>query len=82
MGNNWKAKKKNIIKDKLGNSCKQCGSTDNIQIHHIRSVASGGRNLPHNLMLLCGICHDLLHNPNAKKKIEFWNRHGIHKWVI
>lgn len=37
--------------------CYKCGSNDNIQLHHIIPIKSGGTNGKWNLMPLCGSCH-------------------------
>ena len=82
MNHNIKSKRKLKLARELGNSCGHCGSINSLQVHHIKSVASGGGNLIHNLKLLCEECHHLLHHPSAKKKIEFWKRNKKHKGKV
>ncbi|MFN8669451.1 MAG: DEAD/DEAH box helicase family protein [Gemmatimonadaceae bacterium] len=42
-----------------GAYCRCCGSTERLQIDHIRSVYRGGSNDPDNLQVLCAVCnHD------------------------
>jgi len=44
-----------------GNKCLRCGTTDNIEVHHIRPLCCNGDSDISNLMLLCQTCHDLWH---------------------
>ena len=41
--------------------CAACGSTDNIELHHIIPIAAGGTNEYFNLINLCHACHMKLH---------------------
>lgn len=43
------------------NQCRRCGSTDNLQVHHITPVTAGGENKDQNLATLCKECHKLAH---------------------
>ena len=65
------------IKDRDGNKCRKCGSTKNLQVDHILSVARGGRTVKSNLWTLCDFCHSkrpghrqarhlILHKRNSK----------------
>ena len=47
--------------------CSTCGSTDNIELHHIIPIAAGGTNDYYNLIYLCHNCHRLLHQIIYKK---------------
>lgn len=38
-----------------------CGSTDNLEVHHIKPWYQGGRTVEENLLLLCAPCHLNLH---------------------
>ena len=41
-----------------GERCRQCGSTDRLQVHHIKPLAEGGDKYAlENLMTLCHDCH-------------------------
>ena len=44
--------------------CETCGTTENLQIHHIDS--NPANNSPRNLMTLCGVCHTKWHWANGK----------------
>jgi Recombinase/HNH endonuclease len=60
----------------LPKECANCGSTNDLQIHHIVPLSVGGNNVLTNLVRLCGECHDkahggrdILHNSqNGQKK--------------
>jgi hypothetical protein len=60
--------------------CCCCGARQNVDPSHIRSVGSGGGDLPHNVKPLCRSCHIQWHqygavemisrNPQLKQYIE------------
>ena len=41
--------------------CGNCGSSENLEIHHIVPIVFGGTNRIGNLAALCGSCHRLAH---------------------
>ncbi len=43
------------------NSCENCGSTSNLQQHHILPIQHGGTDDESNLMTLCKACHEREH---------------------
>jgi len=47
-----------------GEKCEECGTTENLGIHHIDS--NQANNNPSNLMTLCGSCHTSWHWANGK----------------
>jgi hypothetical protein len=47
-------------------ACTRCGAVCNIEKHHIKHRANGGRDAPENLKDLCTACHDYQH---AKENI-------------
>ena len=53
-----------IILDK---QCYICGSTQNLQLHHIIPLSNGGDNRLTNILTLCGECHGKVHNNNGLK---------------
>jgi len=57
-GRNWRAKV--LWKDRY--TCQHCGSTDELQAHHIRQRKDGGTNRVDNGLTLCEKCHQALHN--------------------
>lgn len=40
-----------------GEKCEMCGATDELHLHHVVPILSGGTNEPWNLMTLCAQCH-------------------------
>lgn len=40
-----------------GYTCQECGSRENLQIHHIKYRSKGGSDDPENLVTLCELCH-------------------------
>ena len=43
--------------------CQACGSTSNLQVHHLVPRSKLGHDLPDNLMTVCCKCHIKLHRP-------------------
>lgn len=41
--------------------CQKCGSTVNLQVHHIKPLSRGGSNKRLNLITLCSGCHAKQH---------------------
>jgi hypothetical protein len=62
--------------------CSRCGSTKNIEKHHIKFKSKGGTNDPSNIDYLCAECHDFLHAEenlisaieSVWRSIEYWGR--------
>lgn len=46
-------------------SCVNCGSTDNLYLHHIVPLSLGGTNKLSNIVPLCGNCHSKIHGTKA-----------------
>lgn len=46
-----------IRRDHISESCYKCGSTSELQLHHIIPIRSGGTHGSYNLMTLCVSCH-------------------------
>lgn len=46
----------------IGLVCANCGSKDDLSYHHIVPLSLGGIDTNTNMVCLCGICHDKLHN--------------------
>jgi HNH endonuclease/WYL domain len=61
-------------------SCLNCGSSQNLQAHHVIPLSRGGTNRSENLKLLCEKCHKSEHggrdfsNINSKKTLAFAER--------
>ncbi|WP_329808981.1 HNH endonuclease signature motif containing protein [Enterocloster citroniae] len=50
-----------MLKEKLGESCFNCGSNDGVQYHHIVPLFLGGTNALSNIVPLCSKCHKAAH---------------------
>jgi len=46
--------------------CQHCGSLADLQVHHLKSRSRLGDDAEHNLVTLCALCHEALH----QKKIQ------------
>ena len=53
------------IKQRDGNRCRVCGSTESLRVHHVRGVAGGGSHGERNLVTLCDTCHRTMHRRRA-----------------
>lgn len=69
-----------------GHTCQDCGSNENLEIHHILPVSQGGKNVLNNLKTVCEKCHVLnykdVHYVKDKTKLipieeREKTRHGI-----
>lgn len=49
------------------NQCAACGSTDNLQYHHLIPRSLGGSDDETNLITLCGGCHAKAHDSKARR---------------
>lgn len=60
-----------------GGRCQLCNSPDNLEAHH-RTYVRFGRELPGDLTVLCGECHQLYHGRVAAERAEpqpdLWDR--------
>lgn len=55
--------------------CKQCGSRENLEIHHKDALVIGGTSEDGNIEVLCEECHRKLHKGNRSELV----RAGIQK---
>ena len=46
--------------------CGNCGSADDLEIHHIVPIIYGGTNRYTNLAVLCGACHGAVHESKSR----------------
>ena len=51
-----------MLKEQLGCECVNCGSSENVEYHHIVPLALGGTNDIRNLVPLCYKCHKAAHH--------------------
>jgi len=56
---------KNLIKQQ---ACERCGYLNNLERHHVKARAEGGKDDPSNLKWLCRACHDYQHAKEAVLK--------------
>ena len=49
------------VLERDGWRCQSCGTSENLQVHHIRSRSALGDDTADNLVTLCADCHDRLH---------------------
>ena len=63
---NWIKKRDEVI-ERDGLSCRVCGSTDVLNVHHRKYVKWGNEALE-DLITLCRHCHKLFHGVSIKKK--------------
>lgn len=65
-----------VMKDNLGSKCVCCGSTNNIEYHHIVPISLGGRNNLENIVPLCVSCHKAAHFGRHIRKYSDNSRSG------
>ena len=57
----FQTKHRDEILERYNHRCANCGSTDDLEIHHIVPVSLGGRDVIENLVPLCSSCHKAAH---------------------
>lgn len=68
------------IMDRDNNKCQRCGSTENLEVHHIIPVSQGGGKDDSNFCTLCSDCHfnhahgGSTSNITYETKGEFWEQ--------
>ena len=60
----------NKDKEEIGLQCCNCGSTSDLQYHHIIPIAIGGKDINSNMCCLCYDCHYKLHHDGKDKKVN------------
>ena len=60
----------NKDKEEIGIQCCNCGSTSDLQYHHIIPIAIGGKDINSNMCCLCYDCHYKLHHDGKEKKVN------------
>lgn len=61
-------------KKQIGIQCCNCGSTQELEYHHVVPFSLGGRDINSNIVCLCYPCHQKIHYGESK--------HGLHSTVI
>jgi hypothetical protein len=56
----WRARRDECLQ-RYGNRCAFCNGKERVQAHH-RTYARMGRELPHDVVAVCGECHTALHD--------------------
>ncbi|MBR8840871.1 MAG: group II intron reverse transcriptase/maturase [Stigonema ocellatum SAG 48.90 = DSM 106950] len=54
----WRELKEEILAER-GAKCAACGSTEQLDLHHIKPLRIGGQDVKENLQILCRHCHTL-----------------------
>lgn len=77
----WEEKRKEII-DTYGGKCYICGTTDNLQGHHLNYESLGSENSD-NVVCLCADCHKKIHElvDEVKGKAEDINTPKADAWL-
>ena len=57
-------------KEEIGLKCCNCGSTSDLQYHHIIPIAIGGKDINSNICCLCYKCHYKLHHNGKENKVN------------
>ena len=65
LSKNKRIVNKKLLKDKKS-VCEICGKHGSTDMHHKKSVGSGGHDVKENLIETCRICHSLIHSGNIK----------------
>ena len=60
----------NKDKEEIGLQCCNCGSTEDLQYHHIIPIAIGGKDINSNICCLCYDCHYKLHHDGKGSKVN------------
>ena len=50
--------------------CQECGSFENLQVHHLKFRSGLGDDVTTNLITLCAACHKMRHGRLAKTKVS------------
>ena len=64
-GEEW-TEKQAEVRRRDGNRCALCGSTDRVEVHHIRKHKGNRKHNPTKLIALCASCHRKARNPRSE----------------
>ena len=56
------------VLERDGNQCCQCGTGEDLTLHHIKLRKDGGKNVAENLITLCRPCHDAEHGATRRNR--------------
>jgi len=77
-----------LCHERDNNACQDCGSKENLEVHHVLPISQGGINELSNLKLVCHDCHlenyKDIHHPKDKSVLVTYeqrekNRCGINR---
>jgi hypothetical protein len=75
----WKAKS-DAAKERAGGKCQLCGCRKKLETHH-NTYERLGNELPEDLVVLCGTCHDVFHAKRDKRTArKYKNEKWVQKW--
>lgn len=76
-------KKRSNVLNRDGNECLRCGSTTDLEVHHIIPVSRGGSDETANLATLCSDCHKdaRLSNPQGRGEISAYPPDDFDAWI-
>lgn len=63
----WKQARAEALRN-AGHTCKMCGTTSNLQVHHNISLKHGGTNDQANLTVVCRRCHPILEADHKREQ--------------
>jgi len=68
-------KLRELVRRRDGHACRRCGSTENLEAHHVKPLSEGGAAYdPANLLTICAACH-FLEGQEASRRIGFREKH-------
>jgi len=53
-----------------GHSCRNCGSNEDLHVHHIVPISNGGNDIESNCVVLCSSCHGRTHDKRLENTRE------------
>jgi 5-methylcytosine-specific restriction endonuclease McrA len=59
---------RNQVLERDGWRCQLCGTSNRLEVHHIKSRGSLGDDTPQNLITLCAECHGTFHRGDNHRK--------------
>lgn len=63
-GEKWTAVRQEVL-ERDGFSCRLCGKTERVEVHHRRKYQDNNVHDPENLITLCSTCHRKVRNPGS-----------------
>jgi 5-methylcytosine-specific restriction endonuclease McrA len=60
--------------------CEACLSTDRLSVDHVKTLGSGGKDVPTNLMTLCFSCHHIKGSQGISYMVKNYPRYK--EWLV